>query len=84
MASHKSAAKRARQSVRRNERNNRVRSNMRTVVKKAVSAPADAANIQGAIREVQKAASKGVIPKRQAARRVSRLMKAHNKAAAAK
>lgn len=78
MPSHKSAAKRVRQTERRTARNRLVKANMRTNVKKARSADADEQALNAAVRSVYKAASKGVIHKRQAARRVSCLMRAGN------
>ena len=79
MANHKSALKRIRQSERRRKRNQHVRSGMRTEVKRfrlAVDAgdAGQAADLfKTAERAIRRAASKGVIPKRRAARRVSRL-----------
>lgn len=81
MANHKSAIKRILQSEKRREHNRLFRSRARTFVKRARTAQsgtdlnaAQAATIE-AVRELDKAASKGVIHKRNAARRKSRLMK---------
>jgi small subunit ribosomal protein S20 len=84
MANHKSALKRIRQTAKRTEFNRGFRSRTRTYVKNARVAiddgdakAAEAATI-AAIRELDKTASKGVIHKRNAARRKSRLMKQLN------
>ncbi len=78
MAQHKSAIKRARQSLKRHTRNQQVRSRMRTLIKQfreaATSGDASAAEkLKAAESGIRKAASRGVIPKRRASRRVSRL-----------
>ena len=87
MARHKSAQKRARQDVKRRERNRTIRSRTRGVVKTLRSElEAGAAGVVEKLREVEgalrKAATKGVIPKRRASRQVSRLAKAANRAQA--
>ncbi len=86
MANHKSAIKRHRQSLVRNERNRAVRSTVRTETKKMREAigAGDAEKIQAQLKEttttIQKAASKGVLTKQTASRRISRLAKqAHAK-----
>ena len=82
MANHKSALKRARQSLRRKKRNTHIKSTMRTHVKhfrqaiEAGDADDAAAKLRVAERSIRKAASKGVIPQRRASRSVSRLSKA--------
>ena len=84
MASHKSAIKRIRQTAKRQEYNRAYRSRARTFVKKArlaiggtnVKSAEEATRL--AIQDLDKAASKGVIHKRNAARRKSRLMKQLN------
>jgi small subunit ribosomal protein S20 len=86
MANHRSALKRIRQTKRLTERNRMIRSRARTFVKKARTAQTTAnATVASAleatreaIRELDRAASKGVIHKRNAARRKSRLMKQLN------
>ncbi len=83
MATHKSAVKRARQNVRRRDRNRHVRSGMHTVVKQfrqalEASDPEVAEKLRLAERAIRKAASKGVIPKRRASRKVSRLARSLN------
>ena len=87
MANHKSAIKRIRQTEKRRAYNRTWRSRTRTYVKKARVAQqssdlkaATAATIE-AVTELDKAASKGVIHKNNAARRKSRLKKALNAAA---
>ena len=84
MARHKSAQKRARQDVKRRERNRTIRSRTRSVVKTLRSElEAGAAGVVEKLREAEsalrKAATKGVIPKRRASRQVSRLAKAANR-----
>ena len=82
MANHKSAVKRARQALKRRDRNRAVRSEVRTQVKALQTAIAkgDAAEAQTQLRVVEgrlrKAASKGVYKKTTASRSVSRLAKA--------
>jgi small subunit ribosomal protein S20 len=84
MANHKSAIKRIRQTAKRTEYNRAYRSRVRTFVKKARTAIGDgelkAAEeaTRLAIQDLDKTASKGVIHKRNAARRKSRLMKQLN------
>ena len=87
MARHKSAQKRARQDVKRRERNRTIRSRTRGVVKALRSEfEAGAAGVTEKLREAEsalrRAATKGVIPKRRASRQVSRLAKAANRARA--
>lgn len=85
MANHKSAIKRIRQTLKRTLRNRFVRSTMRTYIRKVRDAAAlgDKQGAQAAlvhaVRKIDKAASKGVIHKNQASRRVSRLTKLVNK-----
>ncbi len=79
MANIKSAAKRARQSVKRHARNKSVIASVRTQVRKAREAFAtkDAAKIDAELRKAKgvldRAASAGVLHARNAARRVARL-----------
>ena len=74
--------KRIRVAEARNLRNQSYRARVRTFVKKAeqtiASGTADAATIQLAISTLDKAATKGIIHKNNAARRKSRLMKKAN------
>jgi small subunit ribosomal protein S20 len=86
VANHKSALKRHRQSIRRRARNASVKSRVRTEVKKvrvsldAQDGAAVKAALATAVPALDKAASKGILHKRTAARKVSRLMKAAHKA----
>ncbi len=81
MTKHPSAAKRHRQSVKREARNQAIRSHVRTAVKKARSAleagSAEAARaaLPSAARSLDKAVSKGVLHRNNASRRISRLAK---------
>jgi small subunit ribosomal protein S20 len=81
LATTESAKKRIRQNIKRRERNQVVRTRARTFVKRARLAIAagdkEAAHeaVRLAASELDKAASKGVIHPRNAARRKSRLMK---------
>ena len=79
MANHKSALKRIRQSESRRKRNQHIRTQMRTMVKRCRDAfdsgdetrSTDAFKV--AEREIRRAVSKGVIPKQRADRSISRL-----------
>jgi small subunit ribosomal protein S20 len=73
LANIKSQIKRIGQNERRRERNKAVRSELKTRVKNAVTSQDEAA-IRLALKRIDKAASRGVIHKNQAARRKSRLM----------
>jgi len=81
LANHASALKRARQNEKRRVRNKAVRTRMRGAIKSVRQALE--AKDQEAAREalkaaepiIDKAASKGVLPKRTAARKISRLAK---------
>jgi small subunit ribosomal protein S20 len=80
VANIRSQIKRNRQTIKRQARNKAVRSELRTRSKKAQSSIADGAenseeSVRLAIKRIDKAASKGVIHKNQAANRKSRLMK---------
>lgn len=84
MANHKSALKRIGQSERRRKRNQHIRSKMRTVVKRYRDALESGNATQAGEafkiveREIRRAASRGVIPKRRADRSVGRLAKRLN------
>ncbi len=84
MANHKSALKRNKQNTVRNARNTHIRSTMRTYVKQvreAVAAgDAEAAKVamEKAMPYIDKAASKGIIHKATASRKISRLAKLVN------
>jgi small subunit ribosomal protein S20 len=84
LARHKSAQKRARQDLKRRERNRAIRAKTRSVVKSLHGEiDAGAKGLEAKLREAEgalrRAASKGIIPKRRASRLVSRLTKAANK-----
>lgn len=81
MANHKSALKRIRQNEKRRIHNRTYRNRARTLIKKARK-DIDGGNVEDArtntmiaIRDLDKAASRGIIHPRNAARRKSRLMK---------
>ncbi len=82
MANHKDALKRHRQNLKRRMRNRHYRTRMRTEIKrlrKALEAgdvEAAQAQLPKAVSMIQRVAQKGVIHKKQAARRVSRLSRA--------
>lgn len=88
MANHKSAEKRNRQNKIRNARNTHIRSTMRTYVKKVRTAVAEGDRenaqilLEKAVPCIDKAASKGVIHKATASRKISRLVKLVNGLAA--
>jgi small subunit ribosomal protein S20 len=79
LANHKSAAKRARQTPKRQARNRDVKSRVRSAVKTFLSAAesgdaeAAQAGFRTAERELRKAASKGVFPKPTVSRKISRM-----------
>ncbi len=81
MANHKSAEKRNRQNKVRNARNTHVRSTMRSYIKKLRTAIADGdvetakTLLEKTIPYIDKAATKGVIHKATASRKISRLSK---------
>jgi small subunit ribosomal protein S20 len=87
MANIKSQIKRNRQNEKRRKGNQGVRSSLKTATKKATAAAesGDAETTAAAVREASraydKAASKGMLHKRAAARHKSRLAKAANRAA---
>lgn len=84
MANHKSALKRHRQSLTRSARNRSFRTQLKTTTKKVYSAVEgkNAEEAQKALHDAQKAiakiASKGVIHKRAAARKISGLTRRVN------
>lgn len=84
MKVHHSVKKRARQNEVRRERNNAIRSSLRTSIRKLVKA-IDTGDIEGAktelplaVRALGKASSKGVIHRNQASRKISRLTRRVN------
>ncbi len=87
MANIKSAKKRIKVIERRTLRNKMIKSKMKTVIKKFESALASgdkeaaAQALAKAVSEISKAASKGVIHKNTASRKISRLAQAFNKIA---
>jgi small subunit ribosomal protein S20 len=89
MATHKSAAKRALQNVKRNERNRALRSELRTAIKKfrALVDGKDAKAVEAAYPVVQKTIdkmeTKGILHKNTASRYKSRLAAAAKKTKAA-
>lgn len=88
MANTRSAEKMIRAAERRRVRNRSIKSAVRTFVRKAergITSAADDTNalVVQAISKLDKAASKGILHKRNAARRKSRLMKKLNLAASA-
>jgi small subunit ribosomal protein S20 len=88
MANIKSQIKRNRQNEAARERNKGVRSSLKTSAKKVHASAANGdletatASAREAARDLDRAASKGVIHKRTAARRKSRLSRELNRAAA--
>jgi small subunit ribosomal protein S20 len=87
VANIKSQIKRNRQNQKRHDRNKAVRSELKTRVKRAVTAAEQgdekAADIaKSTVKRLDKAASKGIIHKNAAARRKSRLQKRINRSAA--
>lgn len=84
MATHKSAEKRDRQSKKRRERNIADKSAIKTTIKSVLSAvetkdkEASAKALKAAIPALDKAAVKGVIHRKNASRKISRLTKKIN------
>ena len=84
MATHKSAEKRARQTIKRTERNTGIKSRVKSAVRlfREALASGDKTKISAAFndatRSLRKAASKGILHKRTASRRVSRLAHAQD------
>ena len=87
MANHKSSKKRARQTPVRTARNQDIKSSVKTAVRtfrealKSGDKEKLAEAFRQATRSLRRAASKGVLHKANASRRVSRLTQAFNKAA---
>ena len=89
MANHPSAEKRARQNKKRRAANLRIKSTMKTALKKARAAVAGASGdaielARAAETALDRAASRGVVSRRRVSRKVSRLMKSLGRAKAAK
>ena len=83
MANVQSAEKRNRQRLKRRQRNLSQLTTTRTLVKRAASAsnvgkdiPASAAAVKTAVRQLDRAAQKGIIKRQTASRKISRLTKA--------
>ena len=87
MANHASAEKRNRQRITRTNRNKAAKSALRTTLKKARAAlqsgDAAAEAVREAVSNLDKLASKGIIPKERASRVKGRLARAAHVAAAA-
>jgi small subunit ribosomal protein S20 len=88
LAHHKSAQKRIKQSLKKRDRNRTEKSTLRTIIKKFNTAvtkdPGEAKTaLEQAVPAISKAASKGIIHKKNASRNISRLTKKLNKATAA-
>jgi small subunit ribosomal protein S20 len=85
VAHHKSAKKRARQTLKRTERNRNLRSRVKSAIRSVRSAVAagdaqqSSATLSVAEGVLRRTASKGVIPKKRASRQISRLAKSHNR-----
>jgi len=89
LANHKSAVKRHTQSIKNRERNRSNRTRMKTAVKSVLEAVENkdvnaAATLSSAVSVVAKSASKGLIHKNTAARKISRLTKRVNASLQAK
>ncbi len=84
MANHKSAKKRAKQSEVKRQRNTIVKTKMKNAVKEVVGATTEnvASTLKNAQSVIAKSAKKGVIHKKTAARKTSRLAKMINRISA--
>ena len=88
MANHKSAVKRARQNEIRRLRNKATKTRIKSIVKEVRSSAGEASaeetkvKLNAAQSVIDKASKKGVIHKRTAARKISRLTKLANSASA--
>ena len=88
MANHKSAIKRARQNELRRLRNKTTKTRIKSIVKDVRSSVGEASgeekkvNLNAAQSVIDKASKKGVIHKRTASRKISRLTKLANSASA--
>lgn len=84
MANHPSAIKRHLQSVKKNARNRSARAALATQLKKAhgeianKKAVVNQGEVKNAVSLLARSANKGILTKKTAARRISRLMKAAN------
>jgi small subunit ribosomal protein S20 len=86
VATHESSRKRARQAEKRRIRNRHINSGVKGVVKAANTALATGTDVAAATRRaesvIHRAARKGVLSKKQASRRISRLARRAHKVAA--
>lgn len=82
MANHKSAEKRARQALKRNSRNRIMKTKVKNAVKKVLDVDGSTENpalvLNAAQSVIDKAAKKGTLHKRTAARKISKLTKTFN------
>jgi small subunit ribosomal protein S20 len=84
LANHKSAIKRSKQSDKRRMRNTTIKSEVKTGIKSVVAAveakdkDGSKAILTKAITDIQKASAKGVLHKKTASRKISRLTKKVN------
>ena len=82
MATHKSAVKRARQSIKKHKRNSPYRTLLKSTTKKVLAETKDKKSAQASLKEavktISKIASKGIIHKRTAARKISGLVRKVN------
>lgn len=81
VANHKQAVKRHQQSLKRRQRNRHYKKMLATYLKRAdadhETPEAKAEAVREALSTIARVASKGIIPKRRASRKVARLMKAN-------
>ena len=85
MATHESAVKRARQGIKKHKRNTTLRSLLKSTTKKVLAETdkkSAQASLKSAVRTISKIASKGVIHKRTAARKISGLARKVNQLSA--
>ncbi len=82
MANHKSALKRIKQSVKRTERNRAEKTKIKTAEKKYQQALETGENVEESLKQVisvlARAAGKGIIPRKRADRKASRLTRKRN------
>jgi small subunit ribosomal protein S20 len=84
LANHKSAIKRSKQSDKRRLRNTTIKSEVKTGIKRVVAAvegkdkDASKAALTQSVKDIQKASAKGVLHKKTASRKISRLTKKVN------
>lgn len=80
MANHPSALKRARQNIKRRDRNRHGRATNRTIVRKFTggieAGTTTAADLPQVMAQLAGSAAKGIIPKKRASRKIGRLAKA--------